>query len=129
MNISSILIQTRPEFLETVLEKVKNSDICDYHLHDEKGRIIVTIEGKDISEEIKKLTIIQSWPYVIAADMQMSYSEEELDKNIEVLKNQDAVPKILKEEDVDLDKVVYHGDLKKKDSELIDFVKSLNGEK
>ena len=127
MNISSIVIQTTPQFLESVLEKIKiNSDICEYFLHDEKGRIIVTIEGKDVSEEIKKLNIISKWPHVITADMQMSYSEKELDENIKVLENRDAVPNLLKQDDVDLERVVYHGDLKRKDSQLEAFAKSLD---
>ena len=126
MNISSIVIQTRPEFIDTVLKKIDESGVCEYHLHDEKGRIIVTIEGEDVSEEIRKLNIISAWPHVIAADMQMSYSEEELDENIKVLENRDAVPNILKKEDVDIEKVVYHGDLKRKDSQLAEFAKSLS---
>ncbi len=127
MNISSIVIQVNPKNLDAVLEKIKqNPDVCEYHLHDEKGRIIVTIEGEDVSEEIRKLNIISKWPYIIAADMQMSYSEDELDENIKVLENRDAVPNLLKQEDVDLDRVVYHGDLKRKDSQLEAFAKSLS---
>ncbi len=127
MNISSIVIQTTPQFLDVVLEKVKsNPEICEYHLHDEKGRIIVTIEGEDVSEEIRKLNIISAWPHVITADMQMSYSEDELDENIKVLENRDAVPNLLKQDDVDIDRVVYHGDLKRKDSQLESFAKSLS---
>jgi nitrate reductase NapD len=49
--------------------------------------------------------------------MQMAYSEDELDEHIEVINNRDAVPKILNDTDVDVDKVVYNGDLKKKDVE------------
>ena len=52
MNLSSIVVQTRAENLDKVLEDVKASPDCEYHLHDEKGRIIVTIEGKNTEEEI-----------------------------------------------------------------------------
>ena len=45
MNISSIVVQTVPKFLDEVVNALKNSDACDYHLHDEKGRILITIEG------------------------------------------------------------------------------------
>ena len=54
MNISSIVVQTVPKFLDEVVNALKNSDACDYHLHDEKGRIIITIEGEGVSEELKK---------------------------------------------------------------------------
>ena len=46
-------------------------------IHDEKGRVIVTIEGKDsVKEELKKtISVIEAIPHVIAsADMQMAYS-------------------------------------------------------
>ena len=126
MNISSIVVQTTPKFLDEVVESLKNCEACDYHLHDEKGRVIVTIEGEDVSEELGKLKVIEAIPHVIAADMQMAYSEDELDANIKVINESDAVPTVLNEENVDIDRVVYHGDLKKKDSQLQEFAKDLS---
>jgi nitrate reductase NapD len=108
------------------VESLKKSEVCDYHLHDEKGRIIITIEGEDVSEEIGKLKKIESIPHVIAADMQMAYSEDELDANIKVINESDAVPNLLNNADVDIERVVYHGDLKKKDSELQEFARDLS---
>ena len=126
MNISSIVVQTVPKFLDQVVQSLKDCEVCDYHLHDEKGRIIITIEGEDVSEELEKLRVIEAIPHVIAADMQMAYSEDELDANMKVINSADAVPKILNDENVELERITYHGDLKKKDSELIDFAKSLS---
>jgi len=126
MNISSIVVQTMPKFLDEVVESLKNCDACDYHLHDEKGRIIVTIEGEDVSEELGKLKVIEAIPHVIAADMQMAYSEDELDANIKVINESDAVPTVLNDENVDIERVVYHGDLKKKDDQLQEFAKDLS---
>ncbi|HFB53172.1 MAG TPA: nitrate reductase [Sulfurimonas autotrophica] len=126
MNISSIVVQTMPKFLDEVVESLKNCEVCDYHLHDEKGRVIVTIEGEDVSEELGKLKVIEAIPHVIAADMQMAYSEDELDANIKVINESDAVPAVLNDENVDIDRVVYHGDLKKKDGELQEFAKDLS---
>ena len=117
MNISSIVVQTMPKFLDEVVEALKASEACDYHFHDEKGRIIVTIEGEGVSEELAKLRVIEAIPHVIAADMQMAYSEDELDEHMEVINNRDAVPKILNDETADIEKVVYNGDLKRKDVE------------
>jgi len=96
---------------------LKSCEVCDYHMHDEKGRIIITIEGEGVQEELEKLRVIENIPHVVAADMQMAYSEDELDQHIEVLNNADAVPKMLNDDDIDLDKVIYRGDLKKKDLE------------
>ena len=46
MNISSIIVQTTPKYLNEVVENLKNCDVCDYHMHDELGRIIITA-GQD----------------------------------------------------------------------------------
>jgi nitrate reductase NapD len=117
MNISSIVVQTLPKYLDQVVEDLKKCEVCDYHLHDEKGRVIITIEGKDVSEELSKLRVIEAIPHVITADMQMAYSEDELDEHMEVLNNADAVPKMLNDDTIDPKDIVYRGDLKKKDLE------------
>ncbi len=117
MNISSIVVQTLPKFLDEVVESLKNCDVCDYHLHDEKGRIIITIEGKGVEEELKKLKVIENIPHVASADMQMAYSEDELSNHMEVLDNAEIVPKVLNDKDIDPRDIVYNGDLKKKDLE------------
>ncbi|MDD3817109.1 MAG: chaperone NapD [Thiovulaceae bacterium] len=121
MNISSIVVQTLPKHLDTVVEALKNSEACDYHFHDEKGRIIITIEGEGVDQELEKLRIIEAIPYVMAADMQMAYSEDELNAHMEVINNSDVVPKMLHDDNLDPSKIVYGGDLKKKD--LYDFAK------
>lgn len=117
MNISSIVVQTTPQYLEEVVENIKACEVCDYHMHDEKGRIIITIEGNGVKEELEKLRVIEAIPHVVAADMQMAYSEDELEEHMEVLNNAHAVPKILNDDITDPSKIVYNGDLKKKDLE------------
>lgn len=117
MNISSIVVQTLPKYLDEVVESLKNCDVCDYHLHDEKGRIIITIEGAGVEEELKKLKVVENIPHVASADMQMAYSEDELSDHMEVLDNAEIVPKVLNDKDVDPRDIVYNGDLKKKDLE------------
>ncbi|MCF6173078.1 MAG: chaperone NapD [Campylobacteraceae bacterium] len=117
MNISSIVVQTLPQHVEEVIESLKQCEVCDYHFSDESGKIIITIEGEDVSEELTKLKVVEAIPHIIAADMQMSYSEDELDRHMKVLENADAVPKVLDQDTtkIDPDTVVYNGDLKKKD--------------
>jgi hypothetical protein len=46
-----------------------------------------TIEGDGVQEELKKLKVIEAIPNVISADMQMAYSQEELDSHLEVLES------------------------------------------
>jgi len=117
MNVSSIVVQTLPKYLDEVVENLKECDVCDYHLHDEIGRIIVTIEGDGVAEELKKLKVIEAIPHIISADMQMAYSEDELDDHMDVLENSDAVPHMLHDDDLRPEEVIYNGDLKKKDLE------------
>ena len=128
MNVSSIVVQCLPKWLDEVIENLKNTPECDYHMHDEKGRIIITIEGNGVSEELEKLRVIEAIPHVIAADMQMAYSEDELDEHMEVINNRDAVPKILNKADVNIDKVVYNGDMKKRE-DMVAFAKDFDAAK
>lgn len=115
MNISSIVVKTVPKYLNEVVESLKDCEACDYHMHDEMGRIIITIEGEGVAEELEKLRIIEAIPHVITADMQMAYSEDELDAHMEIIANGDAVPKILNDDSVDFTNMTYNGDLKKRD--------------
>ena len=125
MNISSIVVQTVPKYLDEVVQSLKDCEVCDYHMHDEKGRVIITIEGEGVSEELEKLRVIEAIPHVITADMQMAYSEDELDAHMEVIANGDAVPKILNDDEADLTNIPYNGDLKKKD-DLATFTKKFD---
>ncbi len=114
MNISSVIIQTLPENVDKVIEIIKeNSEICEYHLHDPIGKIIVTVEGKDVEEDIEKLVDIQCFDYVISADMMMTYQEDQLDAEIKKLEADAIVPAVLND-DTDPTKVVYNGDLKRR---------------
>lgn len=119
MNISSIVVKTLPTHLDSVVKALRECEVCDYHMHDEEGRVIITIEGKSVKEELSKLKIIEEIPYVMSADMQMAYSEDELNEHIEVLENSDLVPKMLNDDNVDVERIIYNGDLKKKD--LLEF--------
>jgi len=116
MNVSSIVVQVKPEHIDSVLEVLENADFCEYHFHDKKlGKIIVTVEGESVDDEIRNLKIVQSLEHVISAEMMMSYSEEELDREIKKLEAQDPVPAILKDDNIRAEEIVYNGDLRKKD--------------
>jgi len=115
MNISSIVVQALPKYIDELVANFQDSDICEYHLHDkDKGKIVVTIEGKDVGEEIEKLVKIQEIPHVMAADMMMTYQEDQLDAEIKILNEQDAVPAMLNDDTINARDIVYNGDLKKK---------------
>ena len=115
MNISSIVIQAKPEHIETLVRACQESDFCDYHFHDNTiGKIIVTVEGENIDEEMQKMKKIQAIPHVICADMMMAYSEDELDAERTKLEASDGIPSILNDEHVKIEDIIYRGDLKKK---------------
>jgi nitrate reductase NapD len=115
MNISSIVVQVKPENYDMVKETLESSGVCDYHFGDkEKGKMIVTIDGAGVEEEIKKLVIIQQTNGVLAADMMQTY-QEELNEAIKDLEEADAVPDMLNMDSVDVRDIIYNGDLKKKD--------------
>jgi len=113
MNISSIIIKTRPENYDAVWLNLQESDICDVHFGDkEKGIIIITIEGECVEEEIEKVRKLEEMPFVISADMHMSYCEEELDKMMENIDFKETVKELNTEKPVE--KINYFGSLKGK---------------
>lgn len=115
MNISSIVVRVQPENYDQVKEALEVSGVCDYHFGDkEKGKMIVTVEGAGVEEEIKKLVAIQTTKGVLAADMMQTY-QEELESAIKELEEADVVPDMLNMDSVDVRDIIYNGDLKKKD--------------
>ena len=115
MNISSIVVQCKQENYNSVKEVLESSGLCEYHFGDmQTGKIIITIEGKDVEEEIKKLTAIQALPGIIAADMMQTYQEEQLDEEIKKLEASGEVPSMLNDTTLATQDIIYNGDLKKK---------------
>ncbi len=115
MNVSSIVVQARNEFIEGLVEKIKKCDFCDYHFHDASiGKIIVTVEGEGIEQEMANVRKIEALDHVISAEMMMAYSEDELDLEREKLGKSDVVPDVLKDDNLKAEDITYHGDLKKK---------------
>lgn len=114
MNISGILVQTKPENTNSVINTIKTTKFCEYHQHDEKGRIIVTIEGENVEEEIGKLKQLQAVKGVLAADMMYAYAEDELDKIREELDKNHDLPGWLNDPNATAADIKYNGDLTKK---------------
>jgi len=111
MNISSIIVKTKPENYEAVWSNLVDSGLCELHFGDkEKGIIIVTIEGESVEEEIDKLLQIEELPFVISAEMHMSYCEEELDKMIKEINIDRTVEELNTEKRVE--EIRYFGSLK-----------------
>jgi nitrate reductase NapD len=111
MNISSIVVSTLDENSEEVINHFKAGDFCEFH-HYENGKIIVTIEGDDVSEEIAKLRMIENTPHVISASMVYSYCEDELESEKEKIQKFGDFPEWLNDENLDAKKIRYSGNLK-----------------
>jgi nitrate reductase NapD len=113
MNISSIIVKTKPENYDAVWLNLKESKICDVHFGEkEKGIIIITIEGECVEEEISKLNKIEQMPMIISADMHMSYCEEELEQLKEHIDMNSTVEEL--NTDKKAEEIKYFGSLKKK---------------
>ncbi len=112
MNVSSIIVQTTPKHILGLVENLKLADFCDYHLHDNRGYVIVTVDGENTGEEIEKLAKIKMLPHVLSAEMHYAYNEEEialLQSNLEI----STPPEWLNDETILAEQIEYKGDLKK----------------
>lgn len=97
MNVSSLVIKTAPEHVDEVIEMLRTSGLCEVFFHDASGRIVVTIEGKDVSDEMRKLKDIQAMAHVSAADLVYSYSEHEVMEDLRKIDSvTDPVPEALR---------------------------------
>jgi len=114
MNISSVVIQVSPGNIEEVLMTVKEATFCEYHMHDDKGRIIVSLEGKDTEEEITKLKMIQQIPGVLSAEMVYAYSEKELEQEREKIEKEGSLPEWLNDDSIKAEDIDYKGNIKGK---------------
>lgn len=76
MNISSLVINAKPELLEEIIQAIDSIEGAECHQHNALGKIIATIEADEISNELKILKKIESIRGVLSADMVYSYSEE-----------------------------------------------------
>ncbi|TNF55390.1 nitrate reductase [bacterium] len=98
MNISSVVITTYPEYVQEVKDSISSLDFCDVHFNDPHGKIIATIEGENIHDQLAILKRIQGIRFVLSASLSYSYCEDELIKSLdefEALKN--PVPESLRD--------------------------------
>lgn len=77
MNVSSIVVRTAPEYLSQAIEEINAISLCEVHFYDTDGRIIVTIEGERIQDQVETMKRIQDLPFVLSACLQYSYCGDE----------------------------------------------------
>ncbi len=70
MNLSAILVVTRPEEIDRACEVLEERPGVEvHHVHRETGRLIITQEAETIDDEVDGLGRIQELPFVILAEM------------------------------------------------------------
>jgi nitrate reductase NapD len=111
MNISSIVVNVLPEHSNKVIELLEEGDFCEFHLY-EDGKIIVTIEGEDVSEEIRKLRLIEQTPNIISASMVYAFCEDELEAEKKKLNSFADFPEWLNDDKIEAKDIKYNGNLK-----------------
>ena len=75
MNVSSIVVRTATENMSTVMTEINSIDLCEVHFNDNQGKIVVTIEGESVHDQIELMKRIQDLPFVLNANLMYSYSD------------------------------------------------------
>ncbi len=86
MNVSSIVVKTAPEHMDNVIDKINTIDFCEVHFSNKEGKIVVTIEGESINEQMESMKCIQGIPNVSSANLAYSYCEDETISALEQMK-------------------------------------------
>lgn len=80
MPISGIVINTKPEDIEGVIEYLKGFPEVDVYSHDEKGNIIVVIET-ELSDDMDQLVdTFKQDERILAVSVAYLYYEDEVEK-------------------------------------------------
>ncbi len=77
MQISGLLIQTRPEWREQLGESLAVQPWLDVHYNDGHSRIIVTLENLETDSGEERLRRLHDWPHVLSVDLINHYHLEE----------------------------------------------------
>ncbi len=86
MNVSSIVVKTTTDRLQEVMDTINTYKLCEVHFYDSEGRIVATIEGDSIDEQMKRLREIQAIPFVFSASLAYSYCADELKRALGEIK-------------------------------------------
>ena len=88
MNVSSIVVKTMPEHKDSVINRINAIDFCEVHFSNKEGKIVVTIEGESIGNQMESMKSIQALPNVASANLVYSYCEDELAEALEKIEKQ-----------------------------------------
>jgi nitrate reductase NapD len=77
MNLSGILVMTRPENLPGVAAELNALPGVEVHQQDPVGRLVVVLEADKVRAEADGLRQIQAVPGVLMAEMVFHYFEDD----------------------------------------------------
>lgn len=78
MNVSSIVVRTAPENSAKVIESINALENCEVHFHDAEGRVVATLVGEEIQDQMNLLKRVQAIPNVLNAHLAYTYCEDEI---------------------------------------------------
>ena len=78
MNVSSVIVRAAKEKIESVINNINAVDFCEVHFFDSGGKIVATIEGESINDQMERMKKIQSLPDVFSVNLSYSYCEDEI---------------------------------------------------
>jgi nitrate reductase NapD len=82
LNVSGIVVKTSKKHLQQVIDNITSVDGCEVHFNDSEGKLVVTIEGESINDQMERLKRIQGIPFVYSVDLSFSYCEDELRRSL-----------------------------------------------
>jgi nitrate reductase NapAB chaperone NapD len=77
MTVSGVVVACRPEHLAETAEAVNGFSWAEVHYTDCKGRLVVTIDARNVEESMERLTEVQGLPRVVMAELAEFVVEEE----------------------------------------------------
>lgn len=106
MNLSSVLIVAKMEHMDDLKQAISKIPLCSIELC-EKGKIIVIIESENLEDELKAYKSLEKLPNIISINMVFSY--QDLDDDIQKAINSGAIQTIRKNEDAK--NIKYYGNI------------------
>lgn len=77
MNLSGLLVMTRPEAMPQVIDTLNALPGVEVHQQDPHGRLVVVMEADSVRAETDGLRRIQALPGVLVAEMVYHYFEDD----------------------------------------------------
>lgn len=106
MNLSSVLILTKEENQEKLIQDINQVSNCSVEMS-ENGKIIVVIESENLEDELSSYKKLEKLSNIISISMVFSY--QDLDDDIQKAINSGAIETIEKNEKAE--NIEYYGSI------------------